>query len=185
MYLWFVVPSEGLEVNSRNGKLQRRRPVSQWISGQDKDVAGMGHNGSWREVPINIGWVFEPLSWLIHVLPHLQAENACRDWWWRWSRWWNRRQVGVRFYLKLDIIGGGVEWHSTAADTWGVKRLGPRPWGDGEQWRKAALEFSGLFWLMLEKYSDGAWSRPFGVRGTPAYEQWGQMLYISALKHPR
>lgn len=149
VYVWSVVITEGLEVKSRNGKLQRRRPVLQWMSGQHKDMAGMGDNWSWREVQINIGWVFGPLSWLIHVLPHLQAENECRDWWWRWSRWWNRRQVGVWLYLKLGIIRVGVEWHSTAADTWGMKRLGPRPWGDGEHCRKAAwslLDCSGWCW---------------------------------------
>lgn len=44
VYVWSVVLSEGLEVKSRNGKLQRRRPVPQWMSGQDKDMAGMGDN---------------------------------------------------------------------------------------------------------------------------------------------
>lgn len=37
--LWSVGPSEGLEVNSRNRELQHRRPVLQWMSGQEKDMA--------------------------------------------------------------------------------------------------------------------------------------------------
>lgn len=182
VYVWSVVISGGLEVKSRNGQLQRRRPVPQWMSGQDKDMAGMGDNWSWREVPINMGWVFGPLSWLIHVLPHLQAENECRDWWWRWSRWWNKTGGGlIIFKVGYHPCRSGMRFHSSwylRDEEIGAETL--RRWWTVE---KSCLEFSGLLWLMLEKYSDGAWSRPFDVCCMPAYEQWGQTLYIFARKY--
>lgn len=83
-------------MNSRDRSLQHRRPAPQWMSGQEKDMAGMGDNWSWRKVPINMGWVSEPLSGLIHAFLTPRQRMSVR------------RQLGV--------IGVEVEGHSIATD---------------------------------------------------------------------